>query len=251
MTHAGWRLIEAMARCLVPAERDAVLGDLAEAEGSVWAAARDVLGLIARRQAGLWKAWRPWLALVGVSVLAGEPVRALALRLQVDAGQQLSTYAKYGVWYGTGLTPAQQAMVLLCLAAALTGWSWTCGFAMGSLAGRAAWITCLVFGVVVMSGPGIAGLLLLPAWIGARSGVRRRVLSVRAACVVAAAILTLTVLTLWSSGWYAHAHEIWSGGLWRGGTRPLPAGPLATAGWPALWLLASALHATRERTQTI
>jgi hypothetical protein len=250
MTRAGWRLIEAMARCLAHEERDAVLGDLAEAEESAWAAARDVLGLIARRQASLWRLWQPWVALVGAALLAGGAIRAIGWRLAADLAMQISTYAKYGVRFENGLTATQETVVLLCLAAALAGWSWTCGFAMGSLAGRAVWIPGAVFGVVMLNGPRIAVLLLIPALMGARAGVRRRVLPAGAAGAVAAAILTITVLVIRTGGWYAHAHEVWSGGLWRGQPPSVPAWQLLAAGWPAMWLLTAAISPTKGKVKT-
>ena len=44
--------------------------------------------------------WRPWLALFGVS-LAGVPLSRIAFRLNVDLGQQLMAYHKYGVRFET------------------------------------------------------------------------------------------------------------------------------------------------------
>ena len=55
-------LVEMAARLLGPEEREAVLGDLAEAREGAWRSLCSVAGLVVRRQAMLWKSWRPWLA---------------------------------------------------------------------------------------------------------------------------------------------------------------------------------------------
>lgn len=208
MMRFGWSLLSVLARTLEPAERQVLLGDVTESGEGIGAAMRDLLGLIVRRQAGLWTFWRPWLALFGVSCLAGVPLSRIAFRLNVDLGQQLMAYHKYGVRCETGLTARQDMAFLLCLAGALLVWSWTCGFVLGSLSGRAAWLTWSVFYVVVLDSAwarfvlagniilrdprplrllmattlplSIAALLFLfPALFGAFVGVRRRRLPVR------------------------------------------------------------------------
>src|SRR5450432_1936448 len=61
-------LTETVSRFLVPAEREAVLGDLQEAGEGPWQTFAGLAGLVLRRQAGHWKNWRPWVAAFGVSV---------------------------------------------------------------------------------------------------------------------------------------------------------------------------------------
>src|SRR4051812_41086586 len=143
MMRCGWWLVGVVARALEPVERDVVLGDLAESGECVGAALRDLLGLVVRRQVGLWWSWRPWLALFGVSCLAGLSFSRIVFRLNVDL-------YKYGAHYATSLTARQELAFLLCLAGALTVWSWTCGFVLGSLSGRAVWLTWSVFYFVVL-----------------------------------------------------------------------------------------------------
>ena len=53
-----------LANLLAADEREAVLGDLAEARESTIRGVVAVLGLVARRQAALWLNWRPYLILV-------------------------------------------------------------------------------------------------------------------------------------------------------------------------------------------
>jgi len=267
----GWWLLSVLSRALEPAERDVVLGDLAESGEGVGAATRNLLGLIVRRQAGLWLFWRPWLALFGVSCLAGLSLSRIVFRLNVD-------FYKYAAHYATTLTARQEVAFLLCLAGALTVWSWTCGFVLGSLSGRAVWLTWSVFyfvvldsalarfvlaGNIILRDPrthetpldspqgalrllmatmlplSIAALVsLFPAVFGAFVGVRRRVLTVHHAYLIAAVNTALTILTTWSTGWYdpAHLPARWPGVPWS--TRLLP---FLLASWPAAYLLACSL----------
>lgn len=274
MTRIGWWLVDVLSRMLDADERQAVRGDLAESGESVIRAIRDVLDLIVRRQIGLWAGWQPWLALLGIACLAGVPLSQIAFRLNVDLGQQLMAYYTYGVHFGTLLTPQQDMAWLLCLAIALLLWSWTCGFVLGSLSGRAVWLTWSVFylivldsasarfilsGNIILRDPKPLGLLMaaispldparflfsLSALWGAVMGVRRRVLPCRAAYVVATAITIFTVLVTWMSGWYETAHEMWSGGAWHGVPWPMRLLPFVLASWPVAYLLA---RANRQHT---
>ena len=268
MMRFGWWLLSVLARALEPAERDVVLGDLAESGEGVGAATRNLLGLIVRRQVGLWLFWRPWLALFGVSCLAGLSLSRIVFRLNVDL-------YKYAAHYATSLTAPQEVAFLVCLAGALTVWSWTCGFALGSLSGRAVWLTWSVFYFVVLDSAwarfvltdrivlrphealldslqgtlrllmattlplSIAALLFLfPALFGAFVGVRRRILTVPHACLIGSVNAALTILTTWSTGWYdpAHLPLRWPGVPWS--TRLLP---FLLASSPAAYLLACGL----------
>jgi hypothetical protein len=280
MMRFGWWLLSVLARALEPAEREVALGDLVESGEGLGAAMRDLLGLIVRRQAALWTLWRPWLALSGVSCLAGAPLSRIAFRLNVDLGQQLMAYHKYGVRFETGVTAQQDLAFLLCLAAALLGWSWTCGFVLGSLSGRALWLTWPVFylvvldsawarfvlaGNIILRNPQPLGLLmaatlplsvaallfLFPAIFGVLVGLRRRVLRVRHTYVLGSVIAALTILATWTSGWYETAHEVWSGGLWPGVSWPVRLLPFLLVSWPAAYLLATAgLHRIKEEETT-
>jgi hypothetical protein len=269
MTRICWWLVDVLSRMLDADERQAVSGDLAESGESVVRATRDVLDLIVRRQVGLWAGWQPWLALLGIACLAGVPLSRIAFRLNVDLGQQLMAYYRYGVHFGTLLTPQQDIAFLLCLAVALVVWSWTCGFVLGSLSGRAVWLTWSVFYLMVLDSTWVrfvmSGNLIVPdpqplrlliaatlplspatflfslsAIWGAFLGVRRRVLPLRAIYVLASAITIFTILTTWMSGWYETAHEQWSGGAWHGVAWPMRLLPFVLASWPVAYLLAMA-----------
>ena len=276
MTRRGWRLLDVLAHALEPAERDVVLGDLAESGEGLGAAARHLLGLIVRRQVGLWLSWRPWLALFGVSCLAGLSLSRIVFRFNVDL-------FKYGAGYATSLSAREEVGFLLCLAGALIVWSGTCGFVLGALSGRAVWLTWSVFYFVVLdsawarfvrmghifppnphthealldSWPGtlrflmattlplsIAALLFaFPALAGALGGVRRRRLTVHRAYLMASVNMALALFTTWSTGWYdpAHLPARWPGVPWS--TRLLP---FLWVSLPAAYLLACGIPAARR-----
>ena len=239
MMRFGESFLSILARALEPLERDVVLGDLAESGEGVGAATRHLLGLIVRRQLGLWSSWRPWLALLGVSCLAALSLSRIVFRLNVDL-------YKYTAGYATSLTGRQEVGFLLLLAGAVMVWSWTCGFALGSLSGRAVWLTWSVFyfvvldsawarfvlaGNIILRDPrthetpldspqmalrllmaatlplSVAALLFLfPALLGAFVGVRRRPLTAQRAYLIGSVNIVLTILTTWSTGWYDPAH---------------------------------------------
>lgn len=270
MTRISWWLVDILSRVLDANEREAVCGDLAESGKGVGAAMRDVLDLIVRRQIGLWTEWQPWLALLGIACLVGVPLSGIVFRLNVDLRLQLWAYHTHGVHFGTLLTPQQDIAFLLCLAVAILVWSWTCGFVLGSLSGRAVWLTWSVFYLLVLDSAwvrfvlsgniivGNAPLLLLMAvtlphniatllfslsgLCGAFLGSRRRVLPLRSAYVLASAISILTILTTWMSGWYEAAHQVWSGGAWQGVSWPMRLLPFVLVSWPVVYLLGEAKH---------
>jgi hypothetical protein len=276
MTRIGWRLVDILSGMLSADERQAVRGDLAESGQGVARAIRDVSDLVVRRQIGLWMGWQPWLALVGIACIAGVPLSRIAFRLNVDLGQQLMAYHTYGVHFGSLVTPRQDTSWLLCLAIALLFWSWTCGFVLGSLSGRVLWVTWSVFYFMVLdfawvrfilSGNIIlrdlqplrilvAGtlplnpatfLFSLSALWGAFMGVRRRVLSWRAAYVLASAVTVFTILVTWMSGWYETAHELWSSGAWHGVSWSTRLLAFVVVSWPITYMVVTA---TRKHTAT-
>jgi hypothetical protein len=187
--------------------------------------------------------------------------------------------SKYGVRFDTGLTAGQDMAFLLCLAVALIVWSWACGFALGSLSGRAVWVTWSVFYLVVLDSTwvrlvlsgnlilrhaplpmllvaatlplSIAALLFsLPALWGMLLGVRRRVLPVGHAYVLGVATAVLMFLMTWMSGWYENARETWSSGVWHGVSWPMTLLPFVIVSLPAAYLLTEAYRQHTGRGTT-
>ena len=121
-------LVEAAALLLAPAEREAVLGDLAEAGESVWRGLLGVFGLVIRREAILWKSWRPWLAAFGLSMPASFCLM----------GYSLTVSGSFQSWLAGG-----RATPVLMYAAMLLAWSWAGGFVVASLSRRTLWMSIL------------------------------------------------------------------------------------------------------------
>ena len=97
----------------------------------------------------------------------------------------------------------------------------------------------------------IAALLFsFPALFGAFVGIRRRVLPVRLAYLLALVITILTILTTWTSGWYERAYEVWSGGVWPGVSWPMRLLPFLLVNWPAAYLFATAYRQPTEERET-
>src|SRR5882724_7152802 len=138
MNQFCWCCVDICSLMLDPDERDAVRGDLSESGETGVRALGNVLGLVARRQAALWKDWQPWLALIGIVGLAG-------VLLVQFSGFVSSTY-DLNFWIirnyrdmdpvlleQTGLTLRHGILALVCCSFLLISWSWTSGFALGSL----------------------------------------------------------------------------------------------------------------------
>jgi hypothetical protein len=119
-------------------EREAVIGDIAEAGATGGQAVRDVFDLIVRRR------WRVWLALAALTgqawvllVFVGTPLRAFDI------------WWKYGVRSEDGLSTGQDLIALICHCAALICYAWTSSFALAFFSRRKirikASLVCLVW----------------------------------------------------------------------------------------------------------
>lgn len=271
-------IVEWLAGRLPADERDAVLGDLAEAGTSHAGAIRELLGLIARRQYLSWQTWQPWIALFGITGLVGMVLSETLIGLTTGLYLQWRTYYRYGVHYSTGLTPGQDITYLVCMFLALCVWSWTAGFVLGYLSGCTIWLNGPLFYLVcldsflvrmLLSGAAtIRGnhsllstllhwafpldppmfLILIPALWGMVRGRRGRVPVVRRSLRLAAVTMILTLVVMWTSGWHNGVMERWS----EGAMHSAPAGtqlPLLLAVWPALYMLWTA-NIRYRRTRT-
>jgi hypothetical protein len=204
MTSSLWPLVEFVARPLHRDERDAVLGDSLEAGDTPWQALCGVLGFVLRRQVLLWKNWRPWLAAFGLAV----PTSLLLMYVSVSVtctSERLLGFDP-GPWAPTG---HEGILLLLCHIFLLLSWSWTSGFAVGSLSPRTLWCNATLFLLLAqffalhICFPSVSKfapfLFLLPAIIGVRQGVQGLRITLAPASILAAAI-TVLMISAWSSG---------------------------------------------------
>lgn len=271
MTRARLRLLHLASLLLQPADREAVLGDLTESGATLFEAVSGILGLALRRQIGLWRNWQPWLALIGVAGVAGSFLSYSVFGLDLGIGEQIRTYVKYGVRYEMGVSGAQDVTSLAILVAAVCFWSWTSGFVLGSLSGRAAWLTGIFFYLAVCTSWYFRHLLfdqiryssggyrapipllllsliapftfvricvLVCAVWGAIVGVRKHVLGSRRAVEMGVTGIVLIVLLLWTGGWYEAAKPGLSNGVWQPVSWTTRILPLLVMSWPVAYLVA-------------
>ena len=225
-------LVEVAAKLLERDEREAVLGDLAEAGEGGWQGLLGVLGLVVRREAAGWRNWRPWLAAFGLAL----PGSLLLMGLSVSVSQTYLQLLSPRILKATGLAVGPGLWLFLCNIVLLLGWSWTGGFVVGSVSRRTVWVSaalsflpCLFclsrFRIESLSRFCLL-LFLLPAIWGVRQGLRVARIERTSAIVLAVAVTALTVPT-WSSA-----------GPWI---------PNCLLSWPAWYLVATARKsATRE-----
>jgi hypothetical protein len=215
MTSAGWSFVGAAARLLARDEREAVLGDLVEADESVWQGLFGVLGLVFRREAVVWKSWRPWLAGFGVAL----PSSFLLMGFSLSVSWSYLTLRCPELLQKSSLTLGSGSLVLLCQALLLVGWSWTGGFVVGSLSRRTLWASTLLcyspclfclsrFRVESLSRFCLL-LFLVPAIWGVHQGLRISRMKLSWAIALAIAITAL-MLPGWSSG----DHHWWAPPRW-------------------------------------
>jgi outer membrane protein assembly factor BamB len=225
MTRICWWLVDRLSLLLARDERDAVRGDFAELTVSGWRALWEVLGLVTRRHAALWTHVRPWLVLLGLAAPLSMVLSLLARWYADGAAVHAFMYVDNWTW---GVLESQgarrdlarviAALTLDCVA--LLSWSWTTGFAMGSLARRTVWINAAVFAFVLLieflavtpthhAGHAAvfeqtsystvlplvlrAVVVLAPLLWGAHQGARRGALGLLSTMLIAIVIATLTM----------------------------------------------------------
>jgi len=279
----GSVLADLASTLLEPHERDVVRGDLAECGVNGWRACLEVLGLVARRQAALWADWRPWLALVGVvlpiGVLLSHASRSWADSTALDISLYVRlwewSYLQYPGWRHE-LFWSFESIALS--AAALSVWSWTCGYMLASVSRRTVWVTAIVLALVVFLATlgtstvarithdkfaghfyGVvlprlfrAAFVMLPVLWGIYSR-RKGVIRPTMLFAGAALVITLTVLKspglenslVWGRGLYGHAGPDRTFGT---SDDPRPLWPVALVMlWPTAYILATAMPNRQRR----
>ena len=207
MSRAFRSLVGIASELLHPEEREAVLGDLAEANESVWQGLLEIVSLVLHRQAILWKSWQPWVAAFGLTV----PNSFVLMGTSVSVSQAFLRLAGHKALDGGGLTPLHYFSYLLSLVFLLLACSWVSGFAAASISRRTIWVSAVscalpcVFCWVrfrIESLPRVALLLfLLPAILGVRRGLETSQIKRRFGIMLAMGITILTLCVLSRGGW--------------------------------------------------
>jgi hypothetical protein len=149
--------VNILLRMLDPVDRVVVDGDLRELRLPRNRAIRELLGLLFRRQVAAWLDWRPWAAI-------GFVVLPLGVLISVVTRQWALGAAIYAWLYAGNWTPMHLASagartnllhimidVFLLKSVALMLWAWTAGFVIASVSRRAAWVTYVLFGLILFS----------------------------------------------------------------------------------------------------
>jgi hypothetical protein len=234
MNAAPSLLLNLTARLLEPREREVVLGDLEEADAGLLQSVSQVLDLGIRRHAALWTDWRPWLTGPGLTL----PASFLLMGVSLSVSQACLELAN------SAPTPAAGVTWLLTQVCLLLGWSWTCGFVVGSLSPRTVWASIVLCGLpcfVCLSRFHLQSLspvcllwFLIPAGLGLCQGARGSHISLRGTLGIAVALTSAMLIA-----WHSEAQRWWSPPWW------LIDGVMS---WPALYLVARAGRSLPRRS---
>jgi hypothetical protein len=230
MTDLGWRLVEGTAQLLELREREAVLGDLAEAGASAWRGVLDVAGLAFRRQVLLWKSWRPWVAALGVALPGSFSLMGFSLLVSGMFREILGWNSLNGRVAVAALT---LPLMLICRVLLLAIWAWSGGFVVGAVSRRTLWVSvsacfapclfCFSRFRIPSQSPWELLLFVLPAIWGVWQGVRGRPVTRRTALTLA---ITATALAIpgWTGPWIFILALIWPGWYLAAASRKRPFG---------------------------
>jgi hypothetical protein len=217
MSTIGWPLVEIASRLLESDEREAVLGDLAEANESAWPGALGVLGLFLRRQVVVWKDWRPWFAGFGVAL----PCSYLLVYVSMSVSCTFQRLVLHKAFSGHDAPTGHEGYaLLLCHIFLLLAWSWTAGFVVGSVSRKGLWVSaalcassCFYFVCSIWfdtaSRPSVF-LFLLPAIVGVHHGLRLGRIALGWALLLAISVTAL-MISAWSNQalWILNWALIW------------------------------------------
>jgi hypothetical protein len=231
MNRIWWWLVDRLSRGLEQGERDAVLGDIAEAGESGGDALLDLLGLAVRRQAS--SSTEVW-AVAGLIAPVAMFVRGLrppASWLEEVIGQ-LHAILSQGVLEESAMTRSDDILRLVCGVLLIAGWAGMAGFALGSVLRRRAWkyaaFVCVLWWL--LTGPPARGmfgvplrqiliwltvqllLILVPFLVGVSHGVRLGSLGAGRMALPAAAIATMTLIMQVEDTRQTLAYEVWRNG---------------------------------------
>ena len=132
MRNIAWKLIEAMARQLTPAEREIVLGDLIETRETAWRGMREISGLVARRQLQSWNGWGPWLAAPGLAL----PCSFMLMGFSFAISSELRNHFVFGRHLSFISAEPGEFLSLLCQVLVLLICAWAAGFTVESVSRR-------------------------------------------------------------------------------------------------------------------
>jgi len=212
MTNLGWRLVEALALQLAPAEREVALGDLIETQSTAWQGVFQISGLVARRQLQLWGSWRPWVAAPGLAFPCSLVLLGFSFAISTELRDRF--FSKGAMSHSPA--SAAEPVFFLCQIVVLLVCSWTGGFIVESLSRKtfvASAVCCLLpclFCLMRFHHESVSRFCLLLFLVPAIAGVRfsrcgRTISRHWAIALTLAGTISMTVLAahrnFWALNW--------------------------------------------------
>jgi hypothetical protein len=205
----SWSFLEAASQLLPLDEREAVLGDLTEAEESPRQMLVEVLGLVVRRHLALWKSWQPWLAAFGLVLPSSFLLMAMSVSLS-------STFQRM---HWQMVTEHDAVLNLMAVVFLLISWSWAAGFVVSFISRRTLWVSgiaCLMPCLFCLARFRMETLprfslflFILPAAFGVWHGMRIVRIRRSFATVMAVAVTMLMILTWNREFWLPNVALLW------------------------------------------
>jgi hypothetical protein len=217
-----WWLEQAVAWVLEPAEREAVLGDVAESDRPRWRDLAGIAGLVARRQFKLWRTAQAWLGVLGLLVPLAELLFGLVL---ASAARPINTLLTQGVLPEDATTRADQLASLACAILLSIGWAAVAGLMQGIVFRRAGWLYAALYCLIwlrpdywhIRLPPFDWFAVLVPFLAGVWWGVRMRGPGFQTLRWLAGTMAVLTLLRQVEQSRQVAAMLFWASGVnWNG-----------------------------------
>lgn len=184
-------------------DREAVLGDLQEANDTPLQSVQQIFGLALRRQLELWKNWRPWLASFGLAM----PCSFALMGISVSISWNTLHFLRPEIFIVPNSAVCHGLLPFVCQIFLLLSCAWTGGFVVGSISRRTVWASAILcaspalfclsrFGIVPLSRFCLL-LFLLPAVLGVWHGLRQTRIS-QSWAISLAIVVTLSMICLWT-----------------------------------------------------
>jgi hypothetical protein len=205
----GWSMVEIVSKLLDGEEREAVLGDLLEANESAVRALLEVFGLLLRRQGELLRESRAWVAGLTVSLPSGYLLMNVSVSVSCTF-RRLILHKFFDAWWPTG---NEGFLLLFYHIFLLIVWSWAAGYVVGYLSPKTVWLStvlCFVPTFLCLENFPLVSLekahlfwFLFPATVGVYHGARKVRISPQLATALAA-VAVFMMISAWNSNalWY-------------------------------------------------
>lgn len=200
----AWSLVGIASKLLDRDERQAVVGDLLEANEPPLRALLDVFGLFLRRQGELLIESQAWVAGLTVSF----PSSYLLMNVSVSVSctfRRLVFHRSFNAWWPTG---NEGFLLLFYHIFLLIVWSWAAGYVVGYLSPKTVWLStvlCFAPTFLCLDSYPLVSLekahlywFLFPATVGVYHGARKARISPQMATALTALVVFM-MISAWNS----------------------------------------------------